>query len=250
METTIYYFSSTGNSLDVANVISKELECDLLTMIENIGCQCDSQNIGFIFPTYFWGLPHIVEEFIKELVIIKDNVYIFGIMLAKAAGGGLGSLNIALEEKGFKLNYGKSIQSVSNYIVAYDIEEKTIPILVESAKEQALQYTQDIKAKKTNHCRKIPLLTDLFHNVYLKKIGDGDKNFSITQECINCGLCENICPVKNIKIINGNPVFQHHCEHCLACVHWCPKKAIGYGSKTEKHYHYHNPNISIKTLNK
>ncbi len=27
------------------------------------------------------------------------------------------------------------------------------------------------------------------------------------------------------------PVWQHNCERCLACIHWCPCEAIEYGKK-------------------
>lgn len=250
MDTTIYYFSSTGNSLDVAKVITKELEGTLLPMTKHIGGQCDSQNIGFIFPTYFWGLPHLVEDFISKLIITKDNPYIFGIMLAKASGGGLGSLALSLNQKGLQLDYGKTIHSVSNYIVSYDIDMNTVDKITESAREQAVFCAKEIRLQKQNHNRKIPVLTDRFHQFYLSAIGAGDKKFTVTNECIGCGVCEKVCPVKNIQIEDGKPCFQHHCEHCIACMHWCPKQAIQYGEKTKKRQRYHNPNVKREELNK
>lgn len=250
MDTTIFYFSSTGNSLDVAKIISTELGSTLLPITKNIEYQCNSQNIGFVFPTYFWGLPHIVEEFIKKLVITIDNPYIFGIMMAKSIGGGLGSLDTILKEKGYTLNYGGAIQSVSNYIVAYDIEEVSISMLIKNARKEAVYHAQAIKMKKQNHFKKIPVLTDLFHKIYLKKIGDGDNKFKITDSCIGCGLCEKICPIENVELVDKKPVFKHKCEHCMACLHWCPKEAICYGNKTKKHHHYHNPNIEVQKLNR
>lgn len=250
MKATIYYFSSTGNSLDVANLISKEIGSALHPMV---GCEnhiCESDVVGFVYSTYFWGLPHIVEEFVRKLELKAKNPYIFAITLAKTSGGGLGSMNQLLKEKGFRLNYGKTVHSISNYIIEYDIDLNTVEKVIKNAREQAITYSKDILLKKENNCKKIPFLTNTFHNIYLKRSMDSDRNFQISNTCVGCGICKEVCPTKNIKLVNGQPEFQHRCEHCIACIHWCPKQAIQYKSKTQKHNRYHNPNIKRHELNK
>lgn len=250
MSTTIYYFSSTGNSLDIGNIISKEINSSLLPMVGNQNCECGSDTIGFIYPTYFWGLPHIVQDFINKLTIQTENPYIFAITLAQTSGGSLGSMNMLLKKKGFRLNYGKTVHSVSNYIVEYDINLNTIDKVTQSARKQATIFSKDILIKKQNNCKKIPILTDAFHKIYLKRSGESDRNFQVLNTCVSCGTCSAVCPSRNIKIVNGKPDFLHHCEHCIACVHWCPKQAIQYKDKTQKHNRYHNPYIKQDELNK
>lgn len=172
MSKTIYYFSSTGNSLDIGKVISIEIESSLIPMVGNQGCECESDLIGLVYPTYFWGLPHIVEEFIENLMIQAKNPYIFAITLAKTSGGGLGSINLLQKGKGFRLNYGKPIHSVSNCIVEYDVNLTTIDKVTQNARTQAITFSKDILLKKQNNCKKISILTNAFHSIYLKRSGE------------------------------------------------------------------------------
>jgi len=54
--------------------------------------------------------------------------------------------------------------------------------------------------------------------------------------------------MSGIKMEDRRPVWQHNCERCLACIHWCPCEAIEYGKKTVKRRRYHNPNIKIEDI--
>jgi Fe-S-cluster-containing hydrogenase component 2 len=57
-----------------------------------------------------------------------------------------------------------------------------------------------------------------------------------------------VCPVNNIIIVDGKPHWQHRCQQCLACLHYCPEIAIQYGDKTLKKGRYHHPEVSAKDL--
>lgn len=54
-----------------------------------------------------------------------------------------------------------------------------------------------------------------------------DVPFTISEECISCGSCAKVCPCHNIELQDGKPAFLHHCTNCMACVSFCPKRAIG-----------------------
>lgn len=47
--------------------------------------------IGLVFPTYFWGVPRTVAEFVDEMKVEADNPYVF----AAATCGGLPRCRIA-----------------------------------------------------------------------------------------------------------------------------------------------------------
>ena len=60
----IYYFTGTGNSLQIAEDLSVELgECSINKIAEYSGDLIEADTLGIIFPIYFWGLPLIVCEF-------------------------------------------------------------------------------------------------------------------------------------------------------------------------------------------
>jgi ferredoxin len=74
-----------------------------------------------------------------------------------------------------------------------------------------------------------------------------DTSFNIDESCNGCGSCAKVCPVNNIVMTDKKPVWQHHCENCLACYNWCPVKAIG-GGIAAKGYYYRHPEILISEM--
>ena len=65
----IYYFSATGNCRYVAERIAHELRTEAVS-ITNCSLQITTtadEVLGFIFPTYFWGLPSYVDDFLKAV---------------------------------------------------------------------------------------------------------------------------------------------------------------------------------------
>ena len=46
------------------------------------------------------------------------------------------------------------------------------------------------------------------------------------QKCISCGKCSNLCPMKNIEMIETKPLPQSKCTSCYRCISNCPRQAI------------------------
>lgn len=74
------------------------------------------------------------------------------------------------------------------------------------------------------------------------------KNYHVTEKCNGCGTCERICPVGNIKMVDMKPRWGNTCEQCVACIQWCPAKAIEYADKTAKRRQYRHPEVKISDL--
>ena len=75
-----------------------------------------------------------------------------------------------------------------------------------------------------------------------------DENYNVNNDCTGCTICEKVCPVKNIEIIDKRPQFTHHCKNCIACIQYCPQKAINYKNVTQKRGRYTNPEINYTEL--
>ena len=60
-----------------------------------------------------------------------------------------------------------------------------------------------------------------------------DKKFYAEDTCSGCGLCVKKCPLNNITVENGKPVWHGNCTHCMACISYCPVEAIEYGNRSK-----------------
>jgi flavodoxin len=89
MENIIFVFSGTGNSLKVAKDISRELgNCEIVSMAKPYNSTKQYDSVGFIYPTYFWGLPRKVIEFVKTIKLDNNkNTYYYAIATYGGSAG-------------------------------------------------------------------------------------------------------------------------------------------------------------------
>lgn len=264
MKNCIYVFTGTGTSLSIAKNIGNHLGNTEIKLIPYILANtvtneivADAETIGFVFPNYFGGIPAMVTEFVKKMNIDKSN-YIFSIV---TAGGGQGYslkfLERELAEKGKKLNYGKYVAGISNYIVAwyYNLFTKTgekRKKVLQKLDEVIANISEDINCKKDKVEKSNFFVFKVNRFLSEKKIIEdtrlGDKEFIVTDECIGCKTCEKICQVKNIIIKDKKPIFQHNCQRCMACIHYCPNNAIGFKGKSLNKPRYYHPDYPAEKL--
>ena len=63
----IYYFSATGNNKYVAQRIAEAIGDDAMSIQECTPSLPSSDVVGFVSPTYGWGLPEIMKRFFGNL---------------------------------------------------------------------------------------------------------------------------------------------------------------------------------------
>ncbi len=78
-------------------------------------------------------------------------------------------------------------------------------------------------------------------------INGADRSFLSDEKCNGCGICARVCPVGNIKMSDKKPVWQHHCENCIACYVWCPKEAIS-GEIVVYNELHHHPGVRLSDM--
>ena len=249
----IYCYSGTGNGIAAAKAISKSLEnAKIISMCNDpaMVSSADADVIGFIFPVYYWNIPDHVRNFVKS-VEINANAYIFAIASCGGiSGNSLNDIQQLLSEKGAKLSYSCVHLNVANYIVAYNRfpnPKKQVP----KAEGTLVSITTEIRNHICNQPPKsnpIKLLQRLIIPAFTRDFSQIDKGYHVSDQCVSCGICSKVCPANNIRFVNGNPVFQHRCEHCMACIQYCPQKAINYKNRTQKRERYHHPSISASEM--
>ena len=64
-----------------------------------------------------------------------------------------------------------------------------------------------------------------------------DQKFWVDKDaCIQCGLCQKLCPVDDIKGTPPEWLHNERCTNCLACYHHCPAHAIHWGNMKRGQY--------------
>jgi ferredoxin len=255
MSATIYYFSATGNSLTIAQRIAQGLEdCDVRSMAvgspeESVGGP--GHGVGFVFPVYYCGMPRLVAQFARALDILPGTYCFAFATYGAAALDTLGMLEDILKEKGAKLSYGIGARMPGNYIVEYQaFPAETVERLTKAALISADQAAAEIAQRKSRPVRRrLKLFSRVVNRKTLyKNIPGWDEPFHVSEKCIGCRLCSEVCPVSNIRIVKDRPVWQHHCERCVACIQWCPVEAIEYGQKTVGRRRYRFPGLSAAAI--
>lgn len=239
----ILYFSGTGNSEYVAKRLAKEVDDEVMNLFEKIRNR-DFTSITsnapwvIVTPTYAWRIPRIVYDWLKNTPLLKSN----DIYFVMTCGGSIGNAKAYVTDlctfKGLNLKGCFPIVMPENYIALYSAPDyKEALQIIEKAESSIAQTTMYIKQRKSCFKATITLkdklnsgiVNTLFYPVFVHA-----KKFYVTDACVSCNTCQKVCPLQNIHMEKGKPVWSHHCTHCMACICKCPTKAIEYG-KNSKH---------------
>ncbi|MEQ8201151.1 MAG: EFR1 family ferrodoxin [Syntrophomonadaceae bacterium] len=273
--TEIYYFSGTGNSLVVARGLARRLEGRLVPMAAMLSTpklKTNADVIGIIFPIHnavVGGVPFIVRDFLAKLENMA-SAYIFAVCTC-GYGSGEALTNVAklIKSKGGHLAAGYTIKMPFSCPPFTQAEEQQKRFQECDRKlDEICQTVADrveIKLKTFNPLIKAviyPLGLYMHYSIlknYRKMAGDPeadfddavhmiDHSYSVDENCDGCGICARVCPVSNIEMVDDRPQWRHHCESCLACLVWCPFKAIHGGILTGKSERYHHPEVKLREM--
>lgn len=243
----IIYFSGTGNSKYTAemikSVIGGEIVC-LNTVIKSGKKQTFNSPSPFVVvcPTYAWRIPRVVENVIKESDFTGSKEIYFVLTCGAGAGNAISHAKSISEEKGLIFKGLKSVVMPENYIAMFNAPQKDkADKIIKNAEPKITKIAETIKSRglleeSSGIIGKFLSgpVNPMFYSIFVKA-----KGFYATDKCISCGLCANLCPLNNISLKEGKPVWQDRCTHCMACICRCPEEAIEYKNKTKGKPRYH-----------
>lgn len=248
----IIYFSATGNCQYVSKQIAKEINDTAHSMIDyeiDDICLDKNESLGIVIPTYFWGLPTIVDEYLSKINITSkdENPYIFIVTTYGTTPGYSASfVEEHINRCGYTVNLSVSVKMVDTWTVIFNLsdKEKIVKQTTNSDKKIKKIITRIKNKNEGNYVeRKMPKFLANIAQLWYDK-SRKTENLSVNSTCIQCMKCVNNCPIHAIEFKNNTISWNtEYCVMCLRCLHSCPEFSIQYNNKTQKHGQYINPYI-------
>jgi len=262
MNTTIYYFTGTGNSLSVTRKISEKLgDTEIVSIVSQMKrdgiISAPSGRVGIVCPVYDSGIPVMVRDFLHHLKI-GDGSYVFGVVTLGGTGGSaLKMMNTALlTMNAHGLDAGFIIKIPGNFPpVSSPPPGEKITSILSSAEAEITRITEIIRECKKQKIGVYPvssLIQAVLYSGFAKGVHGADEKFSVSDTCTSCGTCVSVCPTENILLKDGKPVYLHRCELCCACLNFCPVQAIDLEMLrgTKGRGRYHHPQVTVGDMKK
>ena len=249
----ILYFSATGNTRFIAEEIAArtgDASLDLLKRIREKDYSPITSDKPFVVcvPVYVCEIPPFIIDLIRNTPL-EGNKNIYFVCTSGGYSGICSTMAKRLARKK-DLNYMGSadFKMPRNYIAnstypelteeeirhRIDVSYKHIPEIARLIKdEQKL-------VKLSKHVWLFEILITVPFTPVWTRIKQGVKRFSVSDKCIGCRKCANLCPLKVIRADEkGRPVWDARmCAHCMSCIQNCPVEAIEYGDITQPKKRY------------
>lgn len=244
----IYYFSATGNNKYVAERIAEAINDEAKSIQDTTPLLTKSDIIGFVSPTYGWGLPEIMKRFFSSLTVTAPS-YVFFVATYGTSPGFIGhQTRKMLEKRKVKVDAYFSVKMPDNWTPTYDLSDwEQVAETNRKADEEIASMLVQIKERKCGNFMKDtkPYLASFIALPEYEKMRK-TSHFRVDDTCVGCGLCEKKCPDHAIRMKDKRPEWiKEQCIMCLGCLHRCPKFAIQYDDRTRKHGQYRHPNTRV-----
>lgn len=242
----IFYFSATGNSLQIAKRVQEKLGGAIKYIPRYKGDGGEFDRIILVTPIYSYGMPKHVHDFLPQLNKEKE------IIVIQNYGGMVGGADYLLFKyaQGLGLNIKAifTIKMPENFTLYFTVPKFYLNKTIRTSQKRIDKVIALIQDNKYT----IPKKKRTREEKYYKNMGNWHligRDFKANDKCIKCQKCINLCPVGNISLVDGKIVFGDKCVACLGCYHRCPQKAIEFKNK-KKSFRYINPNIDEKEIGK
>lgn len=243
----VFYFTSTGNCLEVAKKIGGDLYA-IPQVLKEGPFEFEDEQIGIIFPTYLGSIPTIVTEFMEK-VTLKTN-YFFGIATyGLSAMGVLDHFQKMARKNNLEAQYLNQFVMVDNSLALFDMDAQLATIGKKNIDAAIEKVVQDILSQNEALYTSNFVLKNLSNGLYhfqVQRQKSNHKQFTVESSCTLCKTCEKVCPVDNI-VVSNTPEYGTHCISCYGCAHNCPVNAIRVKGEKSKS-RFRNSHVSLSEI--
>ena len=252
----VFCFSGTGNSRYIANRIAAALQDNLVDLNAKIKSNDHipvqtGRSVIVVAPTYAWRIPRVVSDWLTQTALIGAK-RIWFVMDCGGEIGNAAKYNRRLAAQKRLRDMGTAqIVMPENYIALFNTPQ---PAAAEKIVHRAepkiadviacIRAAQPFPAPRNNLYDRFMSgpVNPIFYRSFVKS-----DDFQASDSCIGCGQCVQKCPLNNIRLTDGKPLWGSACTHCMACICYCPTEAISYGKKSAGKPHYHFEQLNIDT---
>ena len=229
----ILYFTGTGNCLYVARQLGGK-NSELLSipqLMKQNDIEIEADEIGIVYPIYGHMPPNMVRQFIKKAKLKAD--YKFAVLTyGNRKCNAVEIWDSVSRQAGVAFDYINTLIMVDNWLPNFDMNEQML--IDKHIPENLDRISGDISSRKHWH---EPVMEEEReqHNGFLERTGinpeigfviQSENYFTITDACIGCGACINVCPKGNYRFTSQGIKTEGSCEFCFACIQNCPQGAI------------------------
>ena len=232
----MYVFSGTGNTMLVAEeyrkIFGDKTEIyEITSSFNELPLPDDYDTVGIGYPVHAFNAPLIVRRFASSLHAGRP----MKLFLFHTGGEGL-ALN---DSSSFSIRevLGREFHIISerHYVMPYNMifrhSDEMVKHMITYMRRLVPIHAESIKAGQSEKMPLMPfrhMISVLFRIEWLYAKLQGPHMHAETT-CTSCGLCERNCPMGNIQMENGHPVFGRNCALCVRCSFNCPVNAISIG---------------------
>ena len=154
----LFYFSATGNTKHVTDEIRKKdeevISIEDAVNMANYNFKIKDSRLGILVPTYIWGLPSIVYEFMEKVNLKFDKKpYVFYVgTFGTTTGAASLIIDNYLKKKGLELDAKFGVKMPDTWTITFDLSdaqevEKKLLKSDEEIIELKNQLSQELKEK-------------------------------------------------------------------------------------------------------
>lgn len=232
-------------------------------MVKRGKYEFEADEIGIVYPIYGHMPPYMVRQFIQKARLKAG--YRFAVLTYGARKCDAVEIWDRISRKaGNAFDYIGTIVMVDNWLPNFDMNEQ---IKIDKHIPENLQkITADIGGRRHWH-EPVTEEERQQHQGFMQRSGldpevgflmKSEKCFTVTDACIDCGICTYVCPRGNYELTSKGVGISGDCEFCFACIQNCPQRAIQFrksedgsfpdGTEKNPNARYRNEHISLMDL--